>query len=286
MRVLLDFYHPWANHAGLFLARADGLYADRGLEPIFECGDPFRGDGLAHLARGECDLALTYPNRLWAARERGERAHSLAAINRRPMEALFWRGGRPPRLDDLRGRAVAFRRSPRLEAMLPWLLRGAGIDPAEVETIALEHDEPTPVGIEEGRYDFGFGALGTWEALIPPGSDWIGIDELGVPSYPAQLIAGREVDASWGPGFVAATREGYARAAADPGRAAAVMHAAAPYFPFTLMFRSVETLADYWGVGDGWGDCNAGACREYGRLLVEWGLLQRHPDLVGCGMER
>lgn len=62
-RIRLDFYHPWPHHAPLFAARAQGFWSDLNQEVEISCGDPFRGDALAYLERGEIDFGLRSPGK-------------------------------------------------------------------------------------------------------------------------------------------------------------------------------------------------------------------------------
>lgn len=52
LRVRLEYAHPWTNHAGMYLARERGYYADYGMDVEFTSGDFFRGDP-AYLLAGE-----------------------------------------------------------------------------------------------------------------------------------------------------------------------------------------------------------------------------------------
>ena len=64
LKVRLEYVHPWTNHAGFYLARARGLYAERGLDVDFISGDFYRGDPSCLVERGEVDIALVRLNQL------------------------------------------------------------------------------------------------------------------------------------------------------------------------------------------------------------------------------
>ena len=49
VRVMLEYFHPWPNSAGLYLAREKGWYSDAGLDVELVVHDPWRGDTLDHL---------------------------------------------------------------------------------------------------------------------------------------------------------------------------------------------------------------------------------------------
>ena len=52
-RVMLEYVHPWPNHAGLFLARHNGGFARAGLDVELISDGYDRGGAPAMLARGE-----------------------------------------------------------------------------------------------------------------------------------------------------------------------------------------------------------------------------------------
>ena len=60
-RVMLEYVHPWPNHAGLFLARHNGGFARAGLDVELISDGYDRGGAPAMLARGEYDVASQRP---------------------------------------------------------------------------------------------------------------------------------------------------------------------------------------------------------------------------------
>lgn len=89
IRVMLDYFHPWPNSAGLYVARARRWYEEAGLDVELVVQDPGRGDTLEYLARGEVDFGIFPPNRLLARRaEHGQPLIAVSAINHRGLEAI------------------------------------------------------------------------------------------------------------------------------------------------------------------------------------------------------
>lgn len=282
VRVLLDFYHPWPNNAPFFMARAKGFFAERGLDVELACGDPFRGDALAHLERGEVQFGLSYPNRLMARVAAGAPLKSIAAVCARPMESLVSPADRPllqPR--ELEGMRVGYRKSDRMTALLNHLVKSDGGDPARVEHVVLYPSEPMPDDLRAGRIDAMFGALWAWEGLHGPvlAGDrlvHVEVDEIGAPPYNAQVIASRtDVDPDLAEALVSAVALGAASAVAEPEAATEIMFEAAPYFPRELHRASLDWVSGNWGLPDRWGRHNYPALREYAEWLVGAGLVAK-----------
>ena len=104
VRMQVEYFHPWANDVGPYIARRRRAFAE-GVEIDISAPDRARGDGIAYLARGEVDVAFVPTNRLMAQRELGVPVVGIAAINQRPLEGLMTltsTGIRRPR--DLEGR--------------------------------------------------------------------------------------------------------------------------------------------------------------------------------------
>ena len=77
-RVMLEYVHPWPNHAGLFLARHNGGFARAGLDVELISDGYDRGGAPAMLARGEYDVASLRLVR-WRAFRRRCNAQSASA---------------------------------------------------------------------------------------------------------------------------------------------------------------------------------------------------------------
>ncbi|MFQ3677834.1 MAG: ABC transporter substrate-binding protein [Fimbriimonadaceae bacterium] len=286
VRVLLDFYHPWPNNAPLFVARKLGFFAERDLDVELACADPFRGDALAHLERGEVQFGLSYPNRLMARVAAGAPLQSVAAVCARPMESLVSPADRPLlHPHELEGKRVGYRKSERMTALLNHLVELDGGDPASVEHVVMYPSEPMPDDLRAGRIDAMFGALWAWEGLHGPvlAGDrlvHVEIDQIGAPAYNAQVLATRtDVDSGLVEALVGATAQGATAAAADADAATDIMFEAAPYFPRELHRASLEWVAGNWGLPNDWGRHNYPELRRYAEWLVQAGLVGKEVDL-------
>ena len=86
--LMLEYFHPWPNSAGFYLARERGWYVAAGLELDIRLFDPGRGDTLAHLLRNEVQFGVFPSNRLLVRRERDERLIGIAAVNHDGLETI------------------------------------------------------------------------------------------------------------------------------------------------------------------------------------------------------
>ena len=261
--VMLEYFHPWTNSAGFYLARARGFYAAAGLAVEFRVADPAWGDALAYLARGDVDFAICPSNRLLVRRDGGQRLLGVAAINHRALEmvqAIAGRGIERPR--DLAGRRVAMNPTPRGLAMVRHLVAADGGNPAAVAVIDAGSRELTPEALAEGMADASFGSYWAWEALLPstvPVAERIQwpVDEIGAPPYHSYQLATQQGLADADPdlvrAFVRATGEGYRAAAAEPLAALPVYEAVIPYFPQAMLAASLPLIAETWLDAGEWG---------------------------------
>ncbi|MEE7567817.1 ABC transporter substrate-binding protein, partial [Xanthomonas sp. Kuri4-3] len=113
LRVMLEYFHPWPNSAGFYLARERGWYREQGLDLALAVPDPWHGDSLAHLLAGDCDLAVFPSNRLLVRRAQGEPLQAVAAINQCGLEAIQTLAGTGiERPRDLAGRRLALNPTP------------------------------------------------------------------------------------------------------------------------------------------------------------------------------
>ncbi|WBO21558.1 ABC transporter substrate-binding protein [Sphingomonas abietis] len=281
--VMLEYFHPWTNSAGFYLARDRGFYEAAGLAVEFRVADPAWGDALQYLARGDVDFAIFPSNRLLVRRDRGEALIGIAAINHRALEmvqAIAGRGIARPR--DLAGRRVALNPTPRGLAMIRHLVTSDGGDADRVTIVDSGARELNPEALRDGIADASFGSYWAWEALLPskvPAGDRIQwpVDEIGAPPYHSYLLGTREAFAADDPeltrAFVRATREGYLVAAAEPRAALPLYEAVIPYFPQAMLAESLDLIASTWLEDGRWGVQRADKLAPYAAWLASHGIL-------------
>lgn len=282
-RVMLEYFHPWPNSAGFYLARERGWYRQHGLELALQLPDPWHGDGLAHLLRGDCDFAVFPSNRLLVRRAGGEPLRAIAAINQCGLEAiqtLADTGIARPR--DLAGRRLAMNPTPRGLAMVRHLVAGDGGDPDAVVVVDAGTRELRPEDLAAGVADASFGGYWAWEALMDSRIDaarrvtWP-VDTLGAPAYHSYLLGAHERTLAERPqlvrDFLAATARGFLAAASEPLAALAAYERATPYFPRELLAASLRAIAPTWLHGGRWGQLRQPLLQGYAQWLAQYGVL-------------
>jgi NitT/TauT family transport system substrate-binding protein len=282
VRILVEYFHPWANDVGPYIARRRDAFAED-IEIEIGTPDRARGDGIAYLARGEVDVAFVPTNRLMRQRELGVPVVGVAAINQRPLEGLMTvRGTGILRPRDLEGRRVGLVGSPRLRAILVELVTRDGGDPDAVELVPTGAYEPTIEDVRTGLYDAAYGGYCAWEGLFGdlPADDRVllELDALGGPTYHAYVLAAHEDAVEREPerlaALVAAVGLGYQEARTDPELAGDVLEEAAAIFPRRLFASSLAMLGPTWEGGATWGEQRRDRLEPYAAWLHEHGFLE------------
>ncbi|MET9085456.1 ABC transporter substrate-binding protein [Streptomyces sp. NPDC004237] len=289
IRVMLDYFHPWPNSAGLYISRARGWFDAAGLDVELVVQDPGRGDTLEYLARGEVDFGIFPPNRLLARRAlHGQPLIAVAAVNHRGLEAVqTTRSTGITRPRDLAGRRLAYNPTPRGRAMVRHLVAADGGDPDAVITVDAGSRELTVDDIEAGEADATFGNYWSWDALrgdLPEDRrlTWP-VDEIGAPRYHSYLLGTSERLLDEHPSlvrdFLTATARGYASAAQQPDTALELLERVIPYFPRPLIARSLALVAPTWTDARGrWGVIDADRMGPYAHWLAEHGAIAHGHD--------
>lgn len=284
IRVMLDYFHPWPNSAGLYVSRARGRFAEAGLDVELVVQDPGRGDTLEYLARGEVDFGIFPPNRLLARRAGdGQPLIAVAAVNHRALEAIQTTtstGITRPR--DLAGRRVALNPTPRGRAMVRHLVAADGGDADAVIVVDAGARELTVDDIEAGEADATFGNYWSWDALrgdLPEEHrvTWP-VDEIGAPRYHSYLLGTSERLLAEQPSlvrdFLTLTADGYATAVQEPESTLELLERVIPYFPRPLIARSLALIAPTWTDPEGrWGVIDRGRMGPYAHWLAENGAI-------------
>lgn len=276
LSLALEYLHPWTNDTGFYLASDEGLYRGRGLSVDIAAHDPLRGDALAHLLRGEADLAVCPSNRLLWRCDRGEPLVGIAAVNHRALETIQTiadTGIERPR--DLEGKRLAYNPTPRGTAMVRHLVAGDGGDPDRVITVDSGVRELTVDDIAAGEADATFGAYWAWDVLfgtLPAERRVVWpVEEIGAPRYHSYLIATRrdvfEERREELREFLAATGEGFVAAELNHPRALSTLERVIPFFPRPLIARSLELISTTWLEGDRWGEQRQELLEGYARWL-------------------
>ncbi|WP_322049832.1 ABC transporter substrate-binding protein [Paraburkholderia bannensis] len=282
--LMLEYFHPWTNAAGFYLARDEGWFAQAGLDVEIVVPDPARGDALAHLARHEVDFGVFPSNRLFVQREAGRPLVGIAAINHRALETIQTvaaTGIERPR--DLAGRRLALNPTPRGLAMVRHLVAHDGGDPDAVAIVDSGVRELPPESFLDGEADASFGSYWAWDTLLQTGVPdaqrriWP-VDEIGAPAYHSYLLGAHEdtleTRGEVVRGFLAAARRGYLAVAQEPARALPSLERVIPYFPRALLARSLPLIASTWTHEGQWGVQREALMYPYAQWLGAYGVLR------------
>jgi NitT/TauT family transport system substrate-binding protein len=283
IKVMLEYFHPWTNSAGFYVARERGWYRDAGLDVEFQLQDPERGDTLAYLSHSEVDFGIFPTNRLLVRRENGERVLGIAAINQRALDTIQTvksTGISRPR--DLQGKRVALNPTPRGLAMVRYLVEIDGGNSDAVQFVDVGARELTLDDIAAGEADASYGGYWAWEALretrIPADQQTIWpVDELGAPRYHGYLLGAHEnlvqQQAGLVQSFLDATARGYLATAQKPEIAQPIYERVAPYIPRKLWKSSLPLIASTWLCEGHWGEQREELLAPYAEWLVRSRIL-------------
>ena len=230
--LVLDFT-PNAVHSGIDTALAEDLYGAAGVDlRVEQPGESTDAPKL--LAAGRADLAILDIHDLGIARERGLDLVGVAPIVQRPLAAVLARAEGPVRRPrDLAAHTVGVTGLPSDEAVVDSEVRADGGDPAAVEAVTIGFN--AVASLAAGKVD---AATGFWNAegvaLRRQGVPIrvFKVDRYGAPPYPELILTSARKTLQSDPELidaaVAATRQGYAKAVADPEQALDDLLAANP----------------------------------------------------------
>lgn len=280
IRIVNEYFHPWPNSAGFYLARAAGWYAEAGIDLEFLQPDPGVGDGLHYVHRGDAEVAICPLNRLLQRRGAGQPLVAVAAVNQRGLDTVRTVAATGiTRLADLSHRRVGLNPTHRGIAIVTALVERDGGDSASVQFVDLGTRELTLAEIADGHVDATFGSYWAWDNLRDEASDsvvWNVDEHLGV-SYHNYVLAVRQAWLCDHPVIVqdllAATARGYRAAAADPDAAADLYEVITPYFPRRLLLDSARAVSTTWLFDGRWGMLRDELIGPYAEWLAHQGII-------------
>ncbi|BAQ30686.1 ABC transporter substrate-binding protein [Bifidobacterium scardovii] len=288
LRVRLEYVHPWTNHAGMYLARERGLYAERGIDVEFTSGDFYRGDPAYLLARGEVDIALVRLNQLLFHQQGESSLLSFAVMNQCQIGGIITNKSTGiTRFRDLEGKRVCIPMGvKRLYTELQQAVEKDGGDFSKLITIDPGEWEPDIRSVERGEFD-AFINVAWWEPY--QGSEpfdqlvVLPFDAIDVAPHHSYFVSVRREMLDRNPqlvrNFAEATAQGYAMAREDP---AAAVHALQPplcHIDPKVIAASLEAVTPSWFDADGnWGTANIDMVRSYTTWMAENGHLNVQLD--------
>jgi ABC-type nitrate/sulfonate/bicarbonate transport system substrate-binding protein len=276
--VMLD-WTPNTNHSGLYLALANGWYADAGLDVrIIQPGEQ---GGLPALASGDADFAVSVQEAVTPARAQGAPVVSVAAIiasNTSSLIALADEGIDRPA--DLAGHRYGGFGGELETELVRSLVACDGGDPDEVEFVEVGNVDYR-AGLERDFYDFvwifdGWDGIRLEQADLDTTSIHFADHFDCIPDWYTPLLATSEQLIAEDPDlvadFMAATTRGYERAIEAPDQAADALLAAAPELDEALVRESARYLADRYALDGPWGRQEPAVWEEFTAFLQEAGI--------------
>jgi len=230
--LVLDFT-PNAAHSGIYAARAQGFYADAGVDLSVQAPGEST-DAPKLLGAGKVEFAILDIHDLGIAREKGIPLVGVMPTVQRPLAAVIARGDGPVRSPrDLEGQRVGVSGLPSDEAVVDSEVEADGGDPAKVDEVTIGFTAVP--SLAAGKVA---AATGFWNAeavaLERQGLPIrvFKVDDFGAPPYPELVLCTSErlleSDPKLVDAVVSATRRGYGFAEQHSHRALSDLLAANP----------------------------------------------------------
>ncbi len=282
--VALD-WTPNTNHTGLYVAQANGYYAENGLD--VEIVQAQEGGSVEQLvAAGRIDFGISYQENVTNARVENVPIVSLAAIIQNNTSGFASRaeeGITSPA--DFAGKKYGAFGSPIEEAVLRGLMECASADFDEIEFVDIGSTDFF-VATERDQVDFSWVFQG-WTGIeaevrdIPLNMVLIN-DQNCIPNYYTPvIITGEEMIAEQpdlARQFMQATSQGYTFTIENPDEAAEILLEAAPELDAELVRRSQEYLAaEYQADAPRWGQQELAVWNDYAQWMYERDLI---PEMI------
>lgn len=277
---------PNSQHAGIYLAAANGWYEEVGLDLTIV--EPAAAGADQVVGTGGAEFGISQAESLLPARAAGIPIVSIATIlpnNDSSFMALAQSGIQRPR--DFQGKVYGGYGGALETELLRTLVACDGGDPEKIQMVEVGNIDYL-AGMEQGRFDYVWVFEG-WDVLRAREMEGLDINSVTfvdwldcIPNWYTPLFIASESMIADHPdtvrAFLAATAQGYAAAIADSGVAADALLAAAPELDPTLVRASAEYHAPKF-VGEApWGSQDLEVWRHFADFLVTAGLLETAID--------
>ena len=249
--IALDWF-PNANHAGLFLAEANGLFQVAELDiSLVTPADPTAV--LQTVAAGRDTFGISYQPDVLLARAANVPVVAVAALVPRPLLGVMsLEEAAIERPADLAGRTVGYTGIPSQEAFLRTMLEADGISMDDIELINVEFN--LLPALISGQAAATMGAFRTHETIVAEREgypvDLMRVEDWGVPLYNELVLVASEETLSSRADLVetvlGTVRDGYLTAAADQEAALKALLAAYPEADIEVEREGLALLAELW----------------------------------------
>lgn len=284
--VMLD-WTPNTNHIGIYAARAEGYYAEAGLE--VEIIEP-TGGVEAIVAEGQAQFGISYAEALLPARLAGVGVTSIATVlphNESSLMSLAATGIERPR--DFEGKKYGGFGGQLEQQLVESLVACDGGDPSLVEFVEVGNIDYIP-GMEQDRFDFVWVFEG-WDVIRARNLEGVEVTTLPfidytdcIPDWYTPVIVTDDDLIADDPdlvrAFLEATARGYDFVADEPDAAATAMLEDVPELDEQLVRDSAAYLAGRFTDGAGWGTQADSIWVEFEAFLREAALLESEVDVA------
>ncbi|MGE5620162.1 MAG: ABC transporter substrate-binding protein [Sphingomonadaceae bacterium] len=254
LSLALDWY-PNSNHAGLYVAQANGYYRDEGLEvELYVPSNP--EDVLKLVGSGKDSLGISYQSDVLLAAAEGIPVKSVAALVQHPLNSVTTlKSSNLTRPKQLEGKKVGYPGIPGQEALLKTMMEkdGGSFDKVELVNVGFELVQPL-IG---KKVDASLGTFWTHETILAEMEgypvDVMRVEEWGVPDYYELVFVTNDKTAREQPdavrAFLRATAKGYADAAKDPQKALDQLVKNNPETNREVEEKGIQLLRPLWTEG-------------------------------------
>lgn len=286
-RMRLEYVNPWPNHAGMFVARHQGWYAEKGLDVDIVWDGWDRGTPVELTIAGEFQFASVRLGELLETRRTKNPFVAVATFNQNQLGGVISLKSKGiASFADLEGKVVSIPPAPRLVEMVRDAMTAAGADLDKVDMRNPRPFEPDIRAVERGRYDAVFNVLG-WEAYqgSTPFDEVVQLsfDEVGVTPHHAYFLCVTETMAAEQPqmvrDFVQATARGYDFALAEPEAALEMMSPTMCNVEPEALAASLAYMAPTWHAPSGrWGEIQEPLLYSYTKWMIDGGFCSASLD--------
>ncbi len=278
---------PNAHHAGIYIAKANGWYADAGLD--VKIVEPAEAGTEAVVAAGKAQFGVSQAESVIPARAQGLPLVSIATIlphDDSSLMALASTGITRPR--DLSGKTYGAFGGTLEKALIDQLVSCDGGDPTTIKFVDVGNVDYV-AGMEQGRYDFvwvfeGWDALRSRDILHKQINTIKFIDYTKcIPDWYTPLIITNEAEIKDHPdvvkAFLAATARGYQEAIAHPDEAASALLKLAPELDPALVKDATQYYASRFAdAGQPWGVQDPKIWQGFESFLEQKQVIDQHVD--------
>lgn len=288
VQVMLD-WSPNTNHAGMYLAEAEGFYRDAGLDVTFlqpgATSDPNQA-----VAAGTVDFGISAGEQLVTARAEGVPVVSLAGIIQHNTSSLIsLESTGIDRPADLAGHTYGAYGASFEEALVDALVACDGGDPDAV-TFTLVGDSDYRQGLTSGHFDTVW-VFDAWDVIRLRDIDGLEIARISfadhldcIPDWYTPILVTSEAIIADDPvlveDFMEATARGYRAAMADPALAADALLEGAEGLDAELVGLSMEYLSTrYTDDPERWGHQDPAVWERFVAFFEDNGIIEAGLDV-------